>query len=75
METTTQSPTAGEISALEQIFEQIVRERNTAQAALAVLVLDPKISAWLAQNDPKALAQARRALPAEVLARVAQEAA
>lgn len=33
--------------------------------ALAVMVLDPKISAWLAENDPKALEQAKRALDEE----------
>ena len=31
-------------------------------AALRVLVLDERIAAWLEANDPKALAQARRAL-------------
>lgn len=31
-------------------------------AALKVLVLDERIAAWLEANDPKALAQARRAL-------------
>jgi hypothetical protein len=61
----TESPTAGEIAALETLFEQIVRERNAAQAALAVLVLDHRIQVFLQANDPKALEQARAALPTE----------
>lgn len=32
--------------------------------ALGVIVLDPKISAWLAENDPKALEQATTAFKA-----------
>ena len=33
-----------------------------AARALAVMVLDARIAAWLAAHDPKALDQARRAL-------------
>jgi hypothetical protein len=32
------------------------------EAALRVMVLDPKISSWLEANDPKALEQALNAL-------------
>lgn len=38
---------------------------GSAGRALAVVVFDKRISTWLAENDPKALEQARRALKEE----------
>lgn len=42
-----------------------INKDNAVARALGAIVLDPKISAWLAENDPKALEQARRALAEE----------
>jgi hypothetical protein len=39
-------------------------QRDALRDALAVMVLDRRISAWLAENDPKALEQAEAALVA-----------
>lgn len=37
---------------------------NKLQAAVSVIVLDPKIRKWLADNDPKALDQCAEAYTA-----------
>lgn len=50
-----------------------INEKNALARALGVMVLDPKISAWLTENDPKALEQARCALEAEGAAPSAKE--
>ena len=40
----------------------MVNVKQTMLNALKVIALDPKISAWLRENDPKALAQVARAI-------------
>lgn len=51
---------AGELPALDPVHED--RQRDSQNAALMVLTRTPAIRAFLAQNDPKALEQAERAL-------------
>ena len=48
---------------LQASLDLATRELNNALRALHVILLTKETREWLAQNDPQALAQAKRAIP------------